>query len=183
MEGYGPSDTLQRIRLAQRMLTDAGYATRVIPPLPPRPDTPPVTDRDWTDLESRLVTATAGAFAATTADEVLATVLPLMDPESGLVARMTALLDTAADRLANLAPHGPATVERTEALRSASTALAAMGYRIAEADLAPPSAEERAARAAAALTRSTLPVSGAEPSPSAAPASAPLPTPAGPLAR
>ncbi|MFI9787319.1 hypothetical protein ACIHEI_28010 [Kitasatospora sp. NPDC051984] len=171
VEGHSPSDTNQRIRLAERMLTDAGYAPRVVPPLPrQRIERQPFQPQDWSYLEGRLVAATAQAYTATTTDDVHEIVRPLMDPAFGLIGRMTALLDTASQRLSAISAADPITEGRAqllaEAMQEVSTQLTAFGYTVTDADLAPAHREEPAdsPRAAAARTRTTT--GGQDPAPS-----------------
>ncbi|MGW4692406.1 hypothetical protein ACWEO1_08515 [Kitasatospora cineracea] len=176
VEGHGSSDTTQRIRLAERMLADAGYAPRVVPPLPrQRIERQPFHPQDWSYLESRLVAATAQAYTADTTEDVHEIVRPLMDPEYGLIGRMTALLDTAAQRLTAISAADPVAERRAhlmaEALEKASTQLTAFGYTVADADLAPVAEEPASSpRVAAALTRTTAPGNSREPAPAAGPA-------------
>ncbi|MFC9327916.1 hypothetical protein [Kitasatospora sp. NPDC057015] len=150
------------------MLSDAGYATRIVPPLPlQRIERTPVTGRDWSYLQARLVTATAEAYGATTAADISDAVMPVMDPEGGVLERITALLDTAAQRLSALADHDPSARTLAQALQDASSTLTQAGYRIAEADTPAVNTAESAysARADAAHARTA---SAASPSPTAA---------------
>lgn len=176
VEGHSPSDTNQRIRLAERMLTDAGYAPRVVPPLPrQRIERQPFQPHDWSYLESRLVAATAQAYTADTTDDVHEVVRPLMDPEYGLIGRMAALLDTASQRLSEISAADPIAEGRAhllaEAMEKVSTQLTTFGYTVADADLAPVEEEPVSSpRVAAALTRTTAPGQDREPVPAAVPA-------------
>ncbi|MGA5704523.1 hypothetical protein [Peterkaempfera bronchialis] len=115
------------------MLSDAGYATRVVPPPPRRIDRRPFTSGDWSYLQSWLVAATADAYAANTTDHVHEVVRPLMDPGYGLPERMTALLDTASQRPTALAEIDPLSSTRSRALHDASTTLTTLGHGFAEA--------------------------------------------------
>jgi hypothetical protein len=67
----------------------------------------PFTSRDLSYLDARLVAATATAYTAATVADVHELVLPLMDPDFGLVQRLTALLDTASQRLTALEDEDP----------------------------------------------------------------------------
>ncbi|MGK4581661.1 hypothetical protein [Kitasatospora sp. HPMI-4] len=128
-------------------------------------------------IQSRLLAATAQVHRADTADDVTSVVLMVMDPEVGLLDRLTAFLDTASQRLDALAEVDllPARPPMAAALQAASAQLTTVGYLLAEADLARPeeSAEQptvpTAARASAALAR-TAP---AGPPPTATPNPAP----------
>ncbi|MEV0530759.1 hypothetical protein [Kitasatospora sp. NPDC050463] len=115
-------------------------------------------------LQARLVQATAQVHRATTAEDVTTVALAVMDPETGLLERLTALLDTASQRLATLANQDllPGSAMAT-ALQDASTQLTTAGYRIAEAQLARPDETDEqlpasaAPRATAARTRTAPP--------------------------
>ncbi|MEU3571086.1 hypothetical protein AB0E96_22105 [Kitasatospora sp. NPDC036755] len=127
----------QRIRLAEQLLADAGYPTRVVPPLPVRRFENTFGERDLAYLQSRLVQATTQVHRATTAEDITTTVLAVMDPETGLLERLTALLDTASQRLETLTDQDllPSSAI-ADALQDASAQLTTAGYRIAEAQLA-----------------------------------------------
>jgi len=148
----------------------------VVPPLPIRRIENPFDERDLTYLQARLVQATAQVHRATTAEDITTLALAVMDPESGLLERLTALLDTASQRLEALTGQGPAGSAMATALQSASSTLTGAGYRVAEAQLARPvdapdqSPAPAASRAAAARTR-TAPTDRP-----AAPAPAPVTT-------
>ncbi|MEY9961796.1 hypothetical protein [Streptacidiphilus sp. MAP5-52] len=119
------------------MLADAGYATRVVPPLPPRRIPPlPVSERDWSHLNARLVTATADAYRATTVDQIHAAVAPVVSPDYGVLERLAALLDTAGARLSAIDPDGIRARALIDALQQASTLLSELGNGIETADLA-----------------------------------------------
>ncbi|MEU9041443.1 MULTISPECIES: hypothetical protein [unclassified Kitasatospora] len=173
-EGWGPIFTAedagfggvdQRIRLAEQLLADAGYTTRVVPPLRPARPESPLSGNDLAYMQSRLLAATAQVHRADTADDVTSVVLSVMDPETGLLERLTALLDTASQRLDALADpdHPSARLPIAAALHDASAQFTKAGYLIAEADLARPdeSADEPSApvapRAVAARTRTAPP--------------------------
>ncbi|MGV9266631.1 hypothetical protein ACWDRR_18465 [Kitasatospora sp. NPDC003701] len=136
----------------------------MVPPLPIRRIENTFGERDLAYLQSRLVQATAQVHRATTAEDVTAVALAVMDPESGLLERLTALLDTASQRLETLADLDllPESA-MSGALQDASAQLTTAGYRIAEAQLASPdethepSPAPAAPRAAAARARTTPP--------------------------
>ncbi|MFH9351176.1 hypothetical protein [Kitasatospora sp. NPDC017646] len=153
------------------MLTAAGYPTKVFPPLEPI-EQASLTSMQWADIRSQLITATAEVHAAVTMDDLREAIEPLMDPEHGVLERITALLDTAAQRVADLDENAPAASELAHSLQSTSTAFTGAGYRITAAG-SPPADEAASARATAALTHTaaTLPAATqAETFPSAAPA-------------
>ncbi|MFE6053102.1 hypothetical protein ACFQ6N_20270 [Kitasatospora sp. NPDC056446] len=163
-EDAGHGDVNQRIRLAEQLLTDAGYATRVVPPLPIRRIERTFGGRDLAYLQSRLVEATAQVHRATTAEDVTTLALAVMDPETGLLERLTALLDTASQRLETLTDQDLfSSSAMATALQDASTQLTTAGYRVAEAQLARPDETDEqlpasaAPRAAAARTRTAPP--------------------------
>ncbi|MFD0405334.1 hypothetical protein [Kitasatospora sp. NPDC127116] len=156
------------------MLTAAGYPTKVFPPLEPA-EQASLTSMHWADIKSQLITATAEVHAAVTTDDLREAIKPLMDPEHGVLERITALLDTAAQRVTGLDENAPAASSASElahALQSASTALTSAGYRIVTPG-STPADEAASARATAALTHTaaTLPAATqAETFPSVAPA-------------
>ncbi|MEU4300072.1 hypothetical protein [Kitasatospora aureofaciens] len=157
------------------MLTAAGYPTKVFPPLEPI-EQASLTSMHWADIKSQLITATAEVHAAVTTDDLREAIKPLMDPEHGVLERITALLDTAAQRVTDLDENVPAASssgsELAHALQSTSTALTSAGYRIATAG-STPADEAASARATAAPshTAATLPAATqAETFSSAAPA-------------
>ncbi|MCG6497083.1 hypothetical protein [Kitasatospora sp. A2-31] len=185
-EDAGHGDVNQRIRLAEQLLTDAGYPTRVVPPLPIRRIENTFGERDLAYLQSRLVQATAQVHRATTAEDVTTVALAVMDPETGLLERLTALLDTASQRLETLTDQDLLSGSAmAAALQDASAQLTTAGYRIAEAQLerldetdeqlpAPATPRATAARARTAPPSPPAALTGATPAPlaSLAPTSA-----------
>ncbi|WP_033820868.1 MULTISPECIES: hypothetical protein [unclassified Kitasatospora] len=158
----------------------------MVPPLPIRRIENTFDGRDLAYLQSRLVQATAQVHRATTAEAITAVALAVMAPETGLLERLTALLDTASQRLETLTDQDllPASA-MASALQDASAQLTTAGYRVAEAQLVRPDetdgqgAAPAAPRAAAARTRTASParpaaLNGAAPAPvaSRAPTSA-----------
>ncbi|MFE2722796.1 hypothetical protein [Kitasatospora sp. NPDC059327] len=147
----------------------------MVPPLPIRRIENTFGERDLAYLQSRLVQATAQVHRATTAEDVTTVALAVMDPETGLLERLTALLDTASQRLETLTGQGPSGAAMATALQDASTQLTAAGYRVAEAQLVrldetdEQSPAPAAPRAAAARTRTAPPERPAAPT-GAAPA-------------
>ncbi|MDH6111325.1 hypothetical protein P3T36_003349 [Kitasatospora sp. MAP12-15] len=128
-EGHGTADLFQRIRFAQQMLQDAGYTTRVVPPLPRAHTEPLLRESDWLLLEARLTTAAAQVYNANAQDigEILGR---LTDPQYGLLERVIAVVDTAAQKLANQADRGPAQT-LSDRLRDASEQLTQLGHDVA----------------------------------------------------
>ncbi|WP_188302088.1 hypothetical protein [Streptomyces sp. CBMA123] len=156
--GYG--DVNQRIRLAVQLLADAGYTTRVVPPLPRRQTEIAFAGRDLAYMQSRLVAATAQVHRADTVEDLSSAVVAVMDPETGLLERLTAFLDTASQRLDAIAEADllPARPPMATALHDASAQLTTAGYLIAQAELAQPDEPDdqpAAPRAIAARTRTS----------------------------
>ncbi|MFJ1931693.1 hypothetical protein ACIPLC_15840 [Kitasatospora sp. NPDC086801] len=164
-EDAGFGDVNQRIRLAVQLLTDAGYTTRVVPPLPRRHTEIAFRGRDLSYMQSRLVAATAQVHRAETVEDLSSAVVAVMDPETGLLERLTAFLDTASQRLDTIAEADllPARPPMATALHDASAQLTTAGYLIAQAELAQPDEPDEptdqpaAPRAIAARTRTSPP--------------------------
>ncbi|MFJ7244454.1 hypothetical protein ACIQWA_07355 [Kitasatospora sp. NPDC098652] len=91
-------------------------------------------------MQSRLVAATAQVHTADTVEDLCSAVVAVMDPETGLVERLTAFLDTASQRLDSLAEADflPARPPMATALHDASAQLTTVGYLLAQAELAQP---------------------------------------------
>nr|BEK67555.1 hypothetical protein KPHV_47820 [Kitasatospora purpeofusca] len=123
----------------------------MVPPLPIRRIENTFDGRDLTYLQSRLVQATAQVHRATTAEDITTVALAVMDPESGLLERLTALLDTASQRLETLSDRDLlADSAMATALQDASAQLTTAGYRVAEAQLVRPDETDDQAPAPAA---------------------------------
>ncbi|GGR06075.1 hypothetical protein [Kitasatospora griseola] len=142
----------------------------MVPPLPIRRVESTFGERDLAYLQSRLVQATAQVHRATSAEDVTTVALAVMDPETGLLERLTALLDTASQRLETLTDQDLLSGSAmATALRDARAQLTAAGYRVAEAQLVRPhetdeqSPAPAAPRSAAARARTAPPARPAAP--------------------
>ncbi|MFE2108000.1 hypothetical protein ACFXAF_19350 [Kitasatospora sp. NPDC059463] len=149
-----------RIRLAERMLTEAGYPTQVFPPWSDlelthsAPSAP-----NWGTLKTYFVSAASYTYSVETLDDLREMVEQLTAPDNSVLERITALLDTAAHRATSLPGPTPAAHELAQALSSASTALTEAAHLIAATapHAAPASTLSDRAEAARTCTAETRP--------------------------